>query len=226
MPMEWLFGRKKSPEEMLRDNQRVLNKAVRDLDRERTKMEAQEKKLIIDLKKMAKDNQMDAIKVMAKDLVRTRRYIKKFILMKANIQAVALKIQTLRSQNSMAVAMKGVTKALMSMNRQMNLPQIQKIMAEFEKQTEIMDMKEEIMNEVMDDALEEDDYEEESNTIVAQVLDELGIQVNEKLSEIPTVGGSLPAGTSQSSKTPTAAAASADDADADLIARLENLRRQ
>ena len=218
--MEWLFGRKKSPEEMLRDNQRVLNKAVRDLDRERTKMEAQEKKLIIDLKKMAKDNQMDAIKVMAKDLVRTRRYIKKFILMKANIQAVALKIQTLRSQNSMAVAMKGVTKALMSMNRQMNLPQIQKIMAEFEKQTEIMDMKEEIMNEVMDDALEEDDYEEESNTIVAQVLDELGIQVNEKLSEIPTVGGSLPAGTSQSSKTPTAAAASADDADADLIAQI------
>ncbi|XP_053212044.1 charged multivesicular body protein 2a-like [Panonychus citri] len=225
--MEWLFGRKKTPEEMLRANQRALNKAVRDLDRERTKMEAQEKKIIIDLKKMAKDNQMDAVKVMAKDLVRTRRYIKKFILMKANIQAVALKIQTLRSQNSMAVAMKGVTKALMSMNRQMNLPQIQKIMAEFEKQTEIMDMKEEMMSEVMDDALGEDDYEEESNTIVKQVLDELGIQVNEQLSEIPAISTALPSGgTSQSSKTPTAAAASADDADADLIARLENLRRQ
>ena len=30
---------------------------------------------------------------MAKDLVRTRRYVKKFILMKANLQAVSLKIQ-------------------------------------------------------------------------------------------------------------------------------------
>ena len=30
---------------------------------------------------------------MAKDLVRTRRYVKKFILMRANIQAVSLKIQ-------------------------------------------------------------------------------------------------------------------------------------
>lgn len=54
---------------------------------------------------------------MALDLVRTRRYIKKFIMMKANIQAVALKIQTLKSQNAMAEAMKGVTKALQSMNK-------------------------------------------------------------------------------------------------------------
>ena len=35
----------------------------------------------------------DAVKIMAKDLVRTRRYVKKFILMKANLQAVSLKIQ-------------------------------------------------------------------------------------------------------------------------------------
>ena len=38
---------------------------------------------------------------------------------------------------------------MMSMNRQMKLPQIQKIMQEFEKQSEIMDMKEEMMNDVI-----------------------------------------------------------------------------
>ena len=41
------------------------------------------------------------------DLVRTRSFVKKFILMRANIQAVSLKIQTLRSQAAMANAMKG-----------------------------------------------------------------------------------------------------------------------
>merc|ERR1719369_1143611 len=66
---------------------------------------------------MAKAGQMDAVKIMAKDLVRTRKYVKKFMLMRANIQAVSLKIQTLKSQNSMAQAMKGVTKAMMSMKR-------------------------------------------------------------------------------------------------------------
>ncbi len=44
----------------------------------------------------------DSVRVMAKDLVRTRQHIKKFIIMKANIQAVALKVQTLKSQDAMA----------------------------------------------------------------------------------------------------------------------------
>merc|ERR1719494_670643 len=51
----------------------------------------------------------------------------------------------------MAEAMKGVTKAMGRMNKNMKLPQIQKIMMEFEKQSAMMDMKEEMMNDVMDD---------------------------------------------------------------------------
>ena len=62
----------------------------------------------------------DAVKVMAKDLVRTRRYVKKFISLRANIQAVSLKIQTLKANNTMAQAMKGVTKAMATMNKQVN----------------------------------------------------------------------------------------------------------
>lgn len=193
---------------------------MRDLDRERAKMEQQEKKLIADIKKMAKDNQMDAVKVMAKDLVRTRRYVKKFILMRANIQAVSLKVQTLRSQNAMAMAMKGVTRALMSMNKQMNLPQIQKIMHEFERQSEIMDMKEEMMNDAIDDVIGDEDDEEEGEAVVTQILDELGVQLNQQLSDLPAAGGSLSTG--QTNRTPVAVA----DADADLQARLDNLRRE
>ncbi|KAF7385776.1 hypothetical protein HZH66_011618 [Vespula vulgaris] len=227
--MEWLFGKRITPEEMLRKNQRALNKAMRDLDRERMRMEQQEKKIIVDIKKLAKDGQMDAVKIMAKDLVRTRRYVKKFMLMKANIQAVSLKIQTLRSQNTMAQAMKGVTKAMQNMNKQLNLPQIQKILQEFEKQSEIMDMKEEIMNDAIDDAMEDEGDEEESDAVVSQVLDELGLQLTDQLSGLPQASGSL---SIAGSKKPVAATAGNDDggnladADADLQARLENLRRE
>lgn len=185
--MEWLFGKRMSPDEMMRKNQRALNKAMRDLDREKMKMEQQEKKIIADIKKLAKENQMDAVKIMAKDLVRTRRYVRKFMLMKANIQAVSLKIQTLKSQNAMGEAMKGVTKAMTNMNRQLNMPQIQKILHEFEKQSEIMDMKEEMINDAMDDAMEDEGDEEETDAIVSQVLDELGLQLNDQLSGLPQV---------------------------------------
>lgn len=222
--MEWLFGKRKTPEEMMRQNQRALNKAMRDLDRERAKMEMQEKKLISDIKKMAKDNQMDAVKIMAKDLVRTRRYVKKFILMRANIQAVSLKVQTLRSQNAMALAMRGVTRALGSMNKQMNLPQIQRIMQEFEKQSDIMDMKEEMMSDVIDDVIGDEEDEEESDQVVSQILDELGVQLNQKLGDLPTANSTL-SSAKTNTKQPVAAEGGNDDADADLQARLENLRR-
>merc|ERR1712018_464706 len=134
---------------------------------------------------MAKAGQMDAVKIMAKDLVRTRRYVKKFMLMRANIQAVSLKIQTLKSQAAMANAMKGVTKAMQTMNKQMKLPEIQKIMMEFEKQSEIMDMKGEMMEDAIDDAMGDEDDEEESDAIVTQVLDELGLQLTDQMTAVP-----------------------------------------
>ncbi|XP_014091543.1 charged multivesicular body protein 2a [Bactrocera oleae] len=251
--MDWLFGKKISPDEMLRKNQRALNKAMRELDRERMKMEQQEKKIIADIKRMAKEGQMDAVKIMAKDLVRTRRYVKKFMLMKANIQAVSLKIQTLKSQNTMAQAMRGVTKAMQNMNRQLNLPQIQKILHEFEKQSEIMDMKEEMINEAIDDAMEDEGDEEETDAVVSQVLDELGLQLGEQLGDLPTASGSLsvaggakttPAavaaggigsgaggggnggnGGSTAAAGGSGASSPVSDADADLQARLDKLRR-
>merc|ERR1739838_690605 len=41
--MEFLFGKKKTTQQMLRENQRSLNRVIRDLDRERTRMEQQHK---------------------------------------------------------------------------------------------------------------------------------------------------------------------------------------
>ena len=63
-----------TPQERLRKHQRALEKTQRELDRERIKLENQEKKLVQDIKKSAKNGQMGACKIQAKDLVRTRRY--------------------------------------------------------------------------------------------------------------------------------------------------------
>lgn len=84
---------------------------------------------------------------MAKDLVRTRQHVQKMYKMKTQLQAVALRIQTIKSQAAMASAMKGVTRAMVRMNRTINLPSLQRVMIEFQKQSEMMDMKEETIGE-------------------------------------------------------------------------------
>ncbi|KAJ1646789.1 ESCRT-III subunit protein did4 [Coemansia asiatica] len=218
--LDFLFGKRKTPQEILRQNLRALNKAQRELDRERTKMETQEKKLIADIKKSAKAGQISACKVMAKDLVRTRKYIQKFYKMKTSLQGVSLRVQTMSSNQQMATAMRGATSAMKSMNGSMNLPGIQKVLADFERESDMMDMKEDLMNDVIDDAMEDDeeDEEEESEQIVQQVLDEIGLQLNQSLSAAPQ-------NVSEQSEVGVAAAEALDD-DAALQARLDSLRRE
>ncbi|KAN0105225.1 Snf7 domain containing protein [Russula decolorans] len=186
--VESLFGRTVTPAERLRQHQRALGKAQRELDRERTKLEQSEKKLIMDIKKSAKAGQLNACKVMAKDLVRTRRYVQKFYQMRTQLQAVGLRIQTLRSNQQMADAMRGATRAMKSMNRGLNLPQIQRIMNDFERESATMDMKEEMMSDAVDDVMDDDleDEEEESDKILKQVLDEIGVGISQQLADAPT----------------------------------------
>ncbi len=56
---------------------------------------------------------------------------------------------------------------------------------DFAKESETMDMKQEMMNDVIDDVMDDDEDEEESNQIMNQVLDEIGIDVNQKLADAP-----------------------------------------
>merc|ERR1719271_1782428 len=135
---------------------------------------------------MAKEGQVDSAKIYAKDLVRTRAYIKKMYKMKSHMEAVSMRLQTMQSSAQMAQCMKGVTKVMGTMNRKMNLPQISKIMMEFEKQNEMMGMKEEMMADAVDDAFADDDDEEEEENILGSVLAELGVEVGNKLSETPS----------------------------------------
>ena len=66
------------------------------------------------------------------------------------------------------------------MNRNMNLPAIQRIAMEFERENDMMDQRQEMMDDAIDDTFE--DEEEESDEIVNQVLDEIGIDLSQSVS--------------------------------------------
>jgi charged multivesicular body protein 2A len=223
--MSFLFGHRKTPAELLRENKRMIDKSIRELERERQGLQTQEKKLIVEIKKSAKQGQMGAVKVMAKDLIRTRHQIEKFYKLKSQLQGVSLRIQTLKSTQAMGEAMKGVTKAMGTMNRQMNLPSLQKIMQEFEKQNEKMEMVSEVMGDAIDDALEGDEEEEETEELVSQVLDEIGIDMNQELMNAPSTAVAAPATRNKVAQAEAPASEDGGGIDSDLQARLDNLRR-
>lgn len=184
--------------------------------------------MIADIKKSAKDGQASAAKIQAKDLVRTKKHIAKFSNMKTQLQAISLRIQAVRSSDQMTTSMREATGLLASMNRSMNLPQIQLISAEFEKQSDLMDQRQEFMDEAIDDAMDDGlEEDEEADEIVNRVLDEIGVDLNVKLKSTPQdelnateVG--VPAKMAESLTTNGTAGHNEDD---ELQARLNSLKR-
>jgi len=106
------------------------------------------------------------------------------------------------------------------MNRQMNLPALQRIAMEFERENDIMDQRQEMMDDAIDDVTGLED-EEEEDEVVQKVLDEIGVEFNQSLGETPT---GLQKTTVADGK--IAQAVGGDDPmDDDLQARLDSLRK-
>ena len=214
--MEWLFGKQKTVKEIIREQQRAINRSMLEIDREITKLQNTGKKLIIDIKKAARAGHQDTARILAKSLVwrnqsmrflfflflslilyflscilfsfkvQTRGQEKKLHQMKAQLQSVGITIQTMSSQQAVAEAMKGCATALRRMNRKIDVQGMQKIMMEFERQSGIMEMKDEMVKDVLE-GMEDDPEleEEETENIINGVFEEIGLDITGKFVSAP-----------------------------------------
>ena len=107
------------------------------------------------------------------------------------------------------------------MNKAVDVPAINKMMAEFERENAKSEMMQELMGDAIDDALAEDNNEEEEERIVSQVLDEIGVSFGEEIPDAPMLGLST-----HKESTPSKVAEPAGDPQLnELEARLNNLKR-
>ncbi|CAH0515274.1 unnamed protein product [Peronospora belbahrii] len=152
--------------------------------------------------------------------------------MRSQLQAVSLRLETASSAEAMTSALQGTTTAMKAMASTMNLPRLNQIMMEYTKESEKMEMTQEMIGDTIEDVMEAEQDEEEEDKIVGQVLDEIGIDMTGAVPEAPTAHAA-PAAAAAVSKlmvppvVPVAAGGSepTDLAICDLEARLNNLRR-
>lgn len=205
-------GGKSARKKLLRKNQREINQLIRELDRERLQLQRDENTSIQELKKFAKEQNIQAAKVVAKSIVRNRGAITRLHQLKSQLQAVSLRMAEVHSTQAMTDAMKGTTKALGMMNRKMlHNDAISKILKDFEKQHSILDENSTSLDEAFDDVSSQ---EEEEAALVGQVFEEL------KLNDVMFF--------SSSAKVPAAAQVpvpeQGDDEEDVLLKRLKHLQ--
>ena len=170
-----------SLEENLRTNKAEVLRSIRELDRERSRLESEEKRVLGDIKAHVKRGEMASAQMLVKDYVRVRQHKVKFLEMRSQLQAVNLRLQAIRSTRAMSESIRGVTDVMTKLNSAVEVPMMQQIMRTFMKENVKLGLTEEMLSGAMDDLAEEVDDED----VIAAALAEVGLEFDADLCKAP-----------------------------------------
>jgi division protein CdvB (Snf7/Vps24/ESCRT-III family) len=189
--MDKIFGKKPTLKEQVRENERTVNKQARELDRERLALQRQEKQITAEIKKAAKEGNEQAARILAKSLIRNRQQQTQMLTTSVQMKGVNTAMKSQVATAKMAEAMGTSANIMGKMNAQINPAQVQQIMANFERQNEMMAMKDEMISDTLDSAMGVDGEDEEVDQAMGEVLDSLGIELGGKLSGVNAGRGKM-----------------------------------
>jgi hypothetical protein len=219
--MSGFAGKGGTPKNLARDVRRTTSKSQREITREIEALNRQEKNLISEIKKAAKQSNASGAKIYAKQLAQLRTSRTRLQQMQTQVGAIGMQATTMAAQAGAMQAVANTTAVIQSVNAQVNPQQTAATMAAFQRQMQIMDMNTEALDEFLDDAFDDDEVEEEADEIVQQTLLGIGIDLNAAMADAPLAA---PVGARSQVANPAAAAAEASNPeveDARVAAELE-----
>jgi hypothetical protein len=152
---------KKDTKREVRSSQREMEREIRELDRE-------EKKLLMQIKQRAKQPGVKgmndgALKSMAKNLVQIRNQKDKLYSAKANLNSVGMQATSMATQVAATAAIGNVSGAMSKINTAIDAKEMNKIMADFQRQNEVMEVRQELMDDALTDAFDTEDLDAEAD---------------------------------------------------------------
>jgi charged multivesicular body protein 2A len=97
--------------------------------------------------------------------------------MKAHLQGVGARIQSVKSTESLQKAIGSAVTMMQQFNRCVGAKSLGMALNELERQNTTMNMQTEMIDEQMDSVFEEDNDEEEGDDLVLQILAEAGVDI-------------------------------------------------
>lgn len=211
--MAFLFGgARRSGSETARDAQRKAAANARSVEREIARLDRQEAGLQRELTGAAKDpsGRMDSVTAKAKEIVRLRAQRGKLYTVKAHLTGLAQQLQTVHTSGKIQETIGETAQMLQRLNGRFDAAGARRMLAEYEKQTQQMLAKQELVDDALETGFEADGEQEECDAAIVGVLQEAGLEAAAQLAASRLrPAGEEPGGVG---------------IDADLAARLERLR--
>ena len=182
-PKEAALEARKETKKAIRSNQREMDRTLRDLDR-------QERQTLAEIKSRAKVGNVGTkdpvLKNLAKQLLQIRAAREKTMTAKTQLGAVGMSSSLMASQVVVASSIETVSSTMKTANEAMDIKQLNQTMTEFARETERMQIKEELLDDMLADAFDTDEIEEEADELTGQVLAELGLELDGKMVNLVT----------------------------------------
>lgn len=170
-----LFGKSKpaDPKALVNEWSKKLRKEGYGLDRQIRQIQRQEQIAIRSIKDATKKGDSASAKILAKEVVHSRKAVSKIYTAKANLNSVEMQMKQQAAQVRVAGSLSKSADVMKSMQQLIKVPEIQKTMQEMSKEM----MKAGIIEEMMEDALEtldddelEEDVQEEVDKVIAEIM--------------------------------------------------------
>lgn len=170
-----------------RENERAIRSAQRDFGRERMRLEAEEARMLADIKRLAKEGRVAEAKSMSRSLVQLRE-------MKARTGAASVQVGSVGNQaklmginGRMVEIMGGTTAVMANANGGANPEQQMKMAQEFMMQSEKMSLAQEMTDDALEGIMGGDEATAEGDEVLQGVLDEIGLDFSARVGAAPSL---------------------------------------
>ncbi|KAF2355472.1 Snf7 family [Trinorchestia longiramus] len=159
----------KTPKEQVQEWCSKIRKEDHQLDRQIRNIQREEEKVKRSMKEAAKKGDVDVCKILAKEIIHSRRTIGRIYTSKAHLNSVQCQMKGQLATLRVAGALAQSTEVMQAMQQLVKLPEISRTMQELSREMMKAGIIEEMLEDTMD-TLEPDDMEEEAEEEVDKIL--------------------------------------------------------
>lgn len=181
----WSIFRREDPKELVRKWKGTLRTEIRRIDREMNSLVLEQKKAKSMVKEAAKRGDVASAKLLAKEIVRLRGAVARMASNKASMLALSNQMTETLALSKAAGTIKASTSVMTSMNNLTKVPQLQKTIKDMAREMERSGYIQEMVVDAIDMAVDDEGVEEEVDSAVDAVLQEITGETLSALTPVP-----------------------------------------
>jgi len=227
-----LFGKSAPPDpkEQVKEWSKKLRKERNALDRQINQIKREEQKAVASIKQAAKKNDPTSAKILAREVVNSRKAVTRITTAKAQINSVEMQMQQQASQIRVVGALQKSTDVMKSMSNLIKVPEVHQVMQEMSREMMKAGVIEDMLEDTMESIDDPEEMEEDVQEAVDKILAEITMGVKDKMAKAPAAPEAsiaLPELPDKEEEKESAAVAAQDEAEDDMAemqSRLAMLR--